>query len=90
MSGVVNIDESEAMLPEPSPAEINNLRSNALFITMAPSPKTDAIKEGEAVAFRGRFYEVHLTAAPSNPDQPNVALTLLDICSIASPEKLEA
>ena len=67
----VNIEESEA-------TSVGPRGSDYLYLLLAPSPKTDGIRQGGLVAYRGALYAVKTRGETGTPGEP-VKFTLLKV-----------
>ena len=68
----INIEEAEATVAGPRGD------SDYLYLLMAPSPKTDGIRQDGLVSFRGVLYTVRTKGETGTPGEP-VQLALLKV-----------
>ena len=72
------INEAEAVRDEPRQMVIDGRQISCLAVVMASSSKTEDIKAGSLVEFKGRGYVVHQKEIPESLNSPIVYLILLD------------
>ena len=74
MKQPIIINEAEAVRDEPRQMVIDGRQISCLAVVMASSGKTEGIKAGSLVEFKGRGYVVHQKDVPENLNSPIVYL----------------